>query len=134
MRSQENLDNAENCKIFWREKWNNPRLRKSVGRKPTGVLWKKKVKKPKNKILWMGNQRGQSLIEYMVIVALMAVATIGVMRVLSQTTSGKLALIVQSLQGGKSSIPVKFEKVKKEDLRKKDMGDFFRGSRSKRVR
>ena len=78
------------------------------------------------------NNRGQSLIEYMVIVALMAVATMGVMRVLSQTTSGKLASIVQALQGGKSNVQVKFEKIDKDDLRKKDMGNFFRGSRSHR--
>ena len=45
------------------------------------------------------NNKGQSLVEYMVIVALMAVATMGIMRVLSQTTSGKLATITQSLQG-----------------------------------
>jgi len=80
------------------------------------------------------NQKGQSLIEYMVIVALMAVATMGVMRVLSQTTSGKLASITQSLQGGKGNINIQFEKIEAHDLRKKDMGDFFRGSRSQRNR
>lgn len=80
------------------------------------------------------NQKGQSLIEYMVIVALMAVATMGVMRVLSQTTSGKLASITQSLQGGKANISVEFEKIEASDIRKKDMGDFFRGSRSQRNR
>ena len=72
--------------------------------------------------------------EYMVIVALMAVATMGIMRVLSQTTSGKLATITQSLQGGKSNIKVRFEKINKDDVRKKDMGNFFRGSRSNRNR
>lgn len=80
------------------------------------------------------NQKGQSLIEYMVIVALMAVATMGVMRVLSQTTSGKLANITQSLQGGKGNINVEIEKIDASDVRKKDMGDFFRGSRSQRNR
>ncbi len=80
------------------------------------------------------NNRGQSLIEYMVIVALMAVATMGLMRILSQTTRGKLASIIQSLQGGKSNVQVKFEKMDKEDLRKKDMGNFFRGSRSNRAK
>ncbi len=80
------------------------------------------------------NNRGQSLIEYMVIVALMAVATMGVMRILSQTTRGKLATIIQSLQGGKSNVRVKFEKIGKEDIQKKDMGNFFRGSRSHRSR
>ena len=80
------------------------------------------------------NNKGQSLIEYMIIVALMAVATMGIMRILSQTTRGKFASIIQSLQGGKSNFQVKFEKVNKDDLQKKDMGNFFRGSRSHRSR
>lgn len=80
------------------------------------------------------NNRGQSLVEYMVIVALMAVSTMGIMRVLSQTTSGKLAAITQSLQGGEANINIKYEKISKDDLRKKDMRNFFRGSRSKRDR
>jgi pilus assembly protein Flp/PilA len=80
------------------------------------------------------NQKGQSLVEYMVIVALMAVGTMGVMRILSQTTNGKLAVIIQSLQGGKGSVNVQFERVQANDVRKKDMGDFFRGSRSQRDR
>lgn len=80
------------------------------------------------------NQKGQGLVEYMIIVALMAVATMGIMRVLSQTTSGKLANITQSLQGGKASLTVEFERVDKDDIRKKDMSDFFNGSRSRRKR
>lgn len=68
----------------------------------------------------------------MIIVALMAVATMGIMRVLSQTTSGKLASITQSLQGGKASINIQYEKVDKSHIRKKDMSNFFRGSRSQR--
>lgn len=78
------------------------------------------------------NNRGQSLVEYMVIVALMAVASMGIMRVLSQTTSGKLAKITQSLQGGKAHIDVEFERINKNDIRKKDMSNFFRGTKSKR--
>lgn len=80
------------------------------------------------------NNKGQSLVEYMIIVALMAISTMGIMRVLSQTTSGKLASITQSLQGGKAHIEVKFEKINQSDIRKKDMGNFFRGSRSNRKR
>ncbi|MEM7646264.1 MAG: hypothetical protein AAF203_05095 [Pseudomonadota bacterium] len=78
------------------------------------------------------NQKGQSLVEYMIIVALMAVSTMGIMRVLSQTTSGKIAKITQSLQGGQAQIQVKFEKIDKSDVRKKDMSNFFEGSRSNR--
>lgn len=80
------------------------------------------------------NQKGQSLIEYMVIVALMAVGTMGAMRVLSQNANGKLTQIIHSLQGGQNSATVRFDKVEASDLRKKDMSDFFQGSRSQRSR
>lgn len=83
-------------------------------------------------MIFLKNNKGQGLIEYMVIVALMAIATMGIMRVLSQTTSGKIAKITQALQGGKASVQVDFERVDKSDFRKKDMSDFFRGSRSQR--
>ncbi len=78
------------------------------------------------------NKRGQSLVEYMVIVALMAISTMGIMRILSQTTSGKLARITQSLQGGKADLSVEFERIDKNDIKKKDMADFFQGSRSQK--
>ena len=78
------------------------------------------------------NNKGQSMVEYMIIVALMAVSTMGIMRVLSQTTSGKLAKITQSLQGGKAQIQVKFEKINQSDVRKKDMSNFFEGARSRK--
>lgn len=78
------------------------------------------------------NNRGQSLVEYMVIVAMMAVATMGLMRVLGQTTNAKLANITQSLQGGKANINVQFERIDQADLKKKDMSNFFEGSRSRK--
>ena len=76
--------------------------------------------------------KGQGLVEYMIIVALMAVSTMGIIRILSQTTNLKLASITQSLQGGKASLDVQIEKVEKSDLKKKDMSNFFQGSRSRK--
>ncbi|MCJ8276747.1 MAG: hypothetical protein HRT44_01740 [Bdellovibrionales bacterium] len=78
------------------------------------------------------NKKGQGLVEYMIIVALMAVSTMGIIRVLSQTSGAKLASITQSLQGGKASVNVKFEKVDEAHFKKKDMSNFFQGSRSRR--
>jgi pilus assembly protein Flp/PilA len=80
----------------------------------------------------ISNNKGQGLVEYMVIVALMAVASMGIMRVLSQTTSGKLAKITQSLQGGKASINIEFDKIDRSDIQKKDMSNFFKSSRLQR--
>lgn len=78
------------------------------------------------------NRKGQGLVEYMIVVALMAVATMGIMRVLSQTTQGKFAKITQSLQGGKASIEIEVDKVGSSHFKKKDMSNFFQGAKSHR--
>lgn len=78
------------------------------------------------------NQRGQSLIEYMVIVAMMGVASMGVIRILSKTTNVQLAKITQSLRGGKSNVRLEFERIEESDVRKKDMSNFFNGARDNR--
>ena len=80
----------------------------------------------------LNKKKGQGLVEYMIIVALMAVSTMGIIRVLSSTTNFKLAQITQSLQGGTSSLNVKIEKLDKNDFKKKDMSNFFQGSRSRK--
>lgn len=83
----------------------------------------------KDKLLKFKNQNGQGLIEYLIIVALMAVATMGIMRVMSQTVSAKFAKVTQELQGG-SSVEVQYDKVEQSDFKKKDMSDFFNGAHS----
>lgn len=75
---------------------------------------------------FLKNKRGQGLVEYMVIVAFMAVATMSAVRLLSHTTAGKLTQITRSLQGAKGE--VEFERIDKKHYRKKDMSDFFQGS------
>ena len=44
-------------------------------------------------------QRGQGLIEYLILVALMGVATIGVIRILNQTVKSRFASAIYALQG-----------------------------------
>ncbi len=72
------------------------------------------------------NNSGQGLIEYLIIVALMAVATIGIVRVMGQTVSAKFATITHSLQGRTKS--VKTERIEESHHKNKDLGDFFHGS------
>ncbi len=74
------------------------------------------------------NKKGQGLVEYMVIVALMAVATMGMMRLLSNTTSKKIASITQTLQGSRAGISIEMEQIEESDIKKKDMSDFFHGA------
>lgn len=72
---------------------------------------------------WSG-QRGQGLVEYLIIVSLMAVACIAVVRGLSQVVESRFKTVAHGLQGDK-----KVEKVQLEDglTRRKDMGNFADG-------
>ncbi|MEK6554694.1 MAG: hypothetical protein AABZ31_05610 [Bdellovibrionota bacterium] len=72
------------------------------------------------------NQRGQSLIEYLLLVALMAVGTIGVLRVLNKTVQVNFANVTAALQG--ESRVAEHEKVETTDFKKRDMGDFMSGA------
>ena len=73
------------------------------------------------------NQRGQGLIEYLVIVALVAVAGIAVMGVVGQNIQAQFANVAKAIQGD-SSGKAEMDEVRQSYYRKKDMGDFFRGS------
>ncbi len=81
----------------------------------------------KNKKL--GNQKGQGLIEYLILIALMGVATIGVIRVLNQTIKARFASAVYALQGKPKK--VKTESLNKRDYQKSDLSDFMNGAASK---
>lgn len=70
------------------------------------------------------NRKGQGLIEYLVIVALMAIAAMSIMRVLSQTVQAKFANITQVMQG-KTGAKIQTEAVQQKHFKKRDMGDFF---------
>lgn len=71
------------------------------------------------------NQSGQGLIEYLIIVALMGVATIAIVRVMGQTVSSRFASITYALQGTKKSAQA--ESVDEGLYKKKDLGNFFDG-------
>ena len=73
------------------------------------------------------NQRGQSLIEYVILVALVGVATIGMVRILQKSVKVNLANVVHALQSdGKRR--ESFEKITDDDLRKSDFNDFMNGA------
>jgi Flp pilus assembly pilin Flp len=77
------------------------------------------------------NQRGQGLIEYVILVALVGVATIGMVRVLQNSINVNLANVVHALQAdGKRK--ESFERIEESDLRKKDFGDFMNGAASRK--
>lgn len=72
-------------------------------------------------------QRGQSLTEYLILVALIAISSIGIIRVLGQTTRAQLSNITNALQGGQSR-RIKAEKVRATHYSQKDLSDFMRNS------
>lgn len=75
----------------------------------------------------LSNSRGQGLIEYVILVALVGVATIGMVRLLQSSVNVNLANIVHALQSdGKRK--ESFERVDSSDLRKKDFSDFMNGA------
>ena len=75
-------------------------------------------------------RKGQGLIEYLILVALMGVATIGVIRVLNQTIKSRFASAVYALQG--KSKKVKVESLREQDYKKSDLSNFMNGASSKK--
>ena len=71
-------------------------------------------------------QKGQSLTEYLILVALVAISSIGIIRMLGQTTRAQLSVITSSLQGRSSS--AKMEEVKESHYSQKDLSDFMKNS------
>lgn len=73
------------------------------------------------------NSRGQGLIEYLIIVALIAVGTIASIRILGQSINVKFAKVSESL-GAEVQGDIQNARVSTGSWKKKDMGDFMQGS------
>lgn len=76
------------------------------------------------------NQRGQSLIEYVILVALVGVATVGMVRLLQKSVKVNLANVVHALQSDKKA-KESHERITDDDLRKSDFSDFMNGAASR---
>jgi pilus assembly protein Flp/PilA len=74
----------------------------------------------------LSNQRGQGLIEYLIIVALVAVAGIAVMKVVGQNVHAQFANVAFAIQGKSSEVHL--DEVRESQYQKRDMGDFFKGA------
>ncbi|RYZ75561.1 MAG: Flp family type IVb pilin [Proteobacteria bacterium] len=73
------------------------------------------------------NERGQGLIEYLVIVALMGVATIAIVRTMGAVVSSRFASVSAALQGQELKGGSKV-RVNKSAYEKRDLGNFFEGA------
>ena len=70
------------------------------------------------------NKKGQGLVEYLIIVGIIAISSIAVMRVLGETVQAKFASIASALQGDKREHKVD---VGANLYKKKDLGNFLDG-------
>lgn len=75
---------------------------------------------------FLNSNRGQGLVEYLILVALMGVATIGVVRVCNQVLTTRFAKVAMAIQGKNDS--VENVDVNKSLYKKRDLGDFFEGA------
>ncbi|MEI6093372.1 MAG: hypothetical protein WCQ47_06790 [bacterium] len=74
------------------------------------------------------NKKGQGMIEYIVLVALVAVAAIGITELLGQTVRTKLAEITASLQENGSTVGKDLPKVEEKYVTRRGMSDFHKNS------
>jgi pilus assembly protein Flp/PilA len=72
------------------------------------------------------NSRGQSLVEYLIIVAVIAIGSIGIMRSLGQTIYVRFANITNALQQNEEKIL--FTPLTPDQYQKKGLDDFFKGA------
>ena len=86
-------------------------------------------KKCQTKVPWpLFNKKGQGLIEYLVLIALMGVATIGIIRTLNQTVKSRFANAIYALQGRNQK--AKTYNLRKEEFQRSDLSNFMSGAAS----
>lgn len=74
----------------------------------------------------ISNQKGQSLVEYLVIVALVGVSAIAIMRTVGQTVDVQFTKVAMAL-GARTKAPA-LPEVNAKDYRKRDLKNFMSGA------
>lgn len=82
----------------------------------------------KQKLLLLLNKKGQGLVEYLILVALMGVATVGIIRTLNQTVKTRFANAIYALQGRNQK--AKTHVMRKEEYQRSDLSNFMSGAAS----
>ena len=73
------------------------------------------------------NQKGQSLVEYLIIVALVGVSTIAVIRAVGQNVNVQFSKVAKALGGEVEGSP-KAAAITEQMYKKKDLKNFMSGS------
>ena len=76
------------------------------------------------------NNKGQGLVEYLILVALMGVATIGVLRILQGSLSSQFANVVNSVNGNGGKKKVSSPTLETRHYKTKDFSNFIDGTKS----
>jgi len=74
------------------------------------------------------NQRGQTLIEYLIIVALVGIGGLAIMRTVGQSVNVQFAYVVKSLGGKVEGNLSDATTVTKAMYKRRDLRNFFQGS------
>ncbi len=77
----------------------------------------------------LGNQKGQTLIEYLVIVAILGVGSIVVMRSVGHQINSRFANVVSALGGTVEEGSTTATKISKSDINKKTLKNFADGAK-----
>ena len=124
--------NTKNFHLFQKGVWKEKKSRRNFfNRKSLPLGWSnhtKKANRQRKQRQFLFSQRGQGLIEYLILVALMGVATIGIVRTLNQTVKSRFANAVYALQGRNQK--AKTHNMKKEEYQRSDLSNFMSGSAS----
>ncbi len=72
--------------------------------------------------------QGQGMVEYMILVALIAAGTIGIIRVVGYNIGAQYENINRAL-GAKTSNQLQMQNADQSQINKKDLSDFLRGAR-----
>jgi Flp pilus assembly pilin Flp len=79
----------------------------------------------------MRNKKGQGMIEYIILVALLAIAAIGITELLGQTVRTKLAQITAGLQDRGENIGKDLPTVEAKHVDRKGLSDFHKNTNKK---
>ena len=74
----------------------------------------------------MKHSKGQGMVEYIILIAIIAVASLGIVKILGNTVTQKLTQITYALQGkSQDARRVDDPKIDKKHWEKRDMDDFY---------
>lgn len=82
----------------------------------------------KNYLKLVRNTNGQGMIEYMILIALIAAGTIGVIRVVGYNIGAQYENINRAM-GAKTTNQLQIQNTDQSQINKKDLSDFLKGSR-----